>query len=73
MKVKDLIKELQKYPEDTYVFTEYYSDDYGVTYINEPWLDFKEEIKYDLEEDWRKTYANYLRHDWIMNNVLVIN
>lgn len=73
MKVKELIKELQKYSEDTEVFIENYNDNFWVTYIEEPWLDFKEEIKYNVEEDWRKTYANYLRHDWILNNVLVIN
>ena len=34
MIVKELIEELKKYPEDTKIFTEYRSDDYGITYIN---------------------------------------
>lgn len=73
MKVKELIKELQKYPEDTQVFTEYHSDDYGITYINEPWVNFEEEVRYNIEEHWQLTRASYLKCDWIMNNVLVIN
>lgn len=73
MTVKELIEKLKKYPEDTQVFTEYRDDNFWIIYIDEPWLDFKEEIKYDVEEDWRKSYASYLRHDWIMNNVLVID
>ena len=32
MIVKELIEELKKYPEDTKIFTEYRSDDYGITY-----------------------------------------
>lgn len=50
MTVKELIEELKKYPEDTQVFTEYRSDEYGITYINEPWVDFEEEVKYDKDE-----------------------
>lgn len=72
MTVKELIQELKKYPEDTKVFTEYRSEDYGITYINEPWIDFKEEVKYDVDKYWQLTYASYLKWDWIMNNVLFI-
>ena len=73
MKVKELIKELQKYPEDTEVFVEDYNNDFWVIYIDEPWLEFKEKIHYSVEENWNKYYANFLRHDWILNNVLVIS
>lgn len=73
MTIKELIEELKKYPEDTQVFTKYRSEDYGITYINEPWIDFKEEVKYDIDKYWQLSYASYLKWDWIMNNVLIIN
>lgn len=73
MIVKELIEELKKYPEDTKVFIENYDDNFWITYIGEPSIDFKEEIKYDIEEDWRMTIANYFKHDWILNDVLIIN
>lgn len=72
MTVKELIEELKKYPEDTKVFTEYYDDNFWITYIDEPWVEFEEEIEYNVEENWRKTYASYLKHDWVMKNVLII-
>lgn len=74
MKVKELIEELQKYPEDTEVFTENYWNDFWLTFLEEPWLEFKEEINYSIDKDnQKKYYANYLRHDWVLKNVLVIN
>ncbi len=72
MTVKELIEKLKEYPEDTQVFTEYRSEDYGITYINEPWVDFEEEVKYDRDEYWQLTRASYLKWDWVLNNVLFI-
>lgn len=72
MTVKELIEELEKYPEDTTVIIENHSDDYWITYIEEPWLDFEEEIKYHIDEDWRMYYANGFKWDWVAKNVLII-
>ena len=72
MIVKELIEELKKYPEDTKIYIENYCDDFGITYLDEPWINFETEIKYDEDEDWRKSYASYLKCDWILENVLII-
>lgn len=72
MKVSELIKELQKYPEDAEVLVEWRDNEFGKTYLEEPWLSFEEEIKYNNLE-WDITYANPLNYDWVMNNVLVIS
>lgn len=72
MKVKELIKELQKYPDDADVLVEWWDNEFGKTYLEEPGLSFKEEIKYNNLEG-NITYANPRNYDWIMNNVLVIN
>lgn len=72
MKVKELIKELEKYDWETEVFTEWRDNEFGKTYLQEPWVEFKKEIKYNNLE-WDITYANTLNYDWIMNNVLIIN
>lgn len=71
MKVKELIEELQKYPEDTQILIEWYDDSFWITHLEEPWLDFHEEIKYN-QEFWDMWYANSLRYDWILNNILTI-
>lgn len=71
MTVKELIEELKKYPEDTKVLMEWRDNEFGKTYLEEPWLELKEEIKYmNIEGD--ICYANTLNYDWIYNNVLVI-
>lgn len=72
MTVKELIEELKKYPEDTEVFIEWRDNEFGKTYLEEPWVEFKKEIKYNNIE-WDISYANTLRYDWIYNNVLVIS
>lgn len=72
MTVKKLVEELKKYPEDTKVFIENRDDNFWITYIQEPWLEYKDEIKY-ISDDWDMYYANYLKYDWILNDVLVIN
>lgn len=72
MKVKELIEELQKYPEDADVLVEWRDNEFGKAYLEEPGLSFKEEIKYNNLE-WDITYATPFNCNWIMNNVLVIN
>lgn len=72
MKVKELIDELKKYPEDTMIVIENRDDDNGLTYIEVPWLTYKEEIKYSTDR-WRMYYASYLHYDDILKNVLVLN
>lgn len=73
MTVKELIEELQKYPEDTKVCIENYRNDFWLTFIEEPWLEFKEEVRYCIDKDtWKKYYAPMLRQDWILKNVLFI-
>ena len=72
MTVKELIEELKKYPKNTQVFIENYNDFRGLTYLEEPWLDLKEEIKYNNDEN-RISYASRLKYDGILENVLIIN
>lgn len=72
MTVKEMIEELKKYPEDTKIYIENRSDDFWLTFIDEPWFSFKEEIRYEIEKDrWRMYYA-WLKKDWVLNNVLII-
>ena len=68
MTVKEMIEELKKYPENTKIYIENHSDDFGLTFLDEPWLDFEEEIRYEIEKDrWRMYYA------WTKNNRWRIN
>ena len=72
MLVKELIEKLKQYPEDTKVLIEWRDNEFGKTYLQEPWVELKKEIKYNNLE-WDIVYANTLNYDWIMNNVLVIS
>ncbi len=72
MKVKELIEELKKYDDDTEVYVEWWDNEFWKTYLSEPWLNFKKEVRYNnLEGD--IVYANTINCDWIMNNILTIN
>ena len=72
MKVKELIEKLKKYPEDTQVFIECYNDYNWLTYLEDVWLDMKDELKYDIDSGWRM-YRGWWRGEWILKNVLIIN
>lgn len=73
MKVKELIEKLKEYPEDTEIFVEWRDSEFGIKHIDDPSIDFKEEVKYNKDEYWHLTWASYLKWDWIMNNVLIIS
>ena len=71
MTVKELLEKLKEYPEDTQVFIEHYNDYNWLTYLEDVWLDMKDELKYDIDSSWRM-YRGWWKGKWILKNVLIV-
>lgn len=71
MTVKELMEELEKYSEDTQIIVEFNDDEFWLTYLREPSLNFKEEIRIDIDND-GMYYAWPFHCRWTIKNALVI-